>query len=51
MHLNKALQPGLHIPFGLRELFVCQKCRGKTSKSMFIFNKNPFMKMLIHAVS
>lgn len=51
MHLSKALQPSLHIPSGLRKLSVCLKCREKTSESMFIFNKNPFMKMLIHAVS
>ncbi len=44
MHLSKALQPGLHIPLGLRKLSVCLKCKGKTSKSMLILNKNPFMK-------
>lgn len=46
MHLSKALQPGLHIPLGLRKLFVCLQCKGKTSKSMSISNKNPFMKCL-----
>lgn len=51
MHLSKALQPGLHIPLGLRKLSVCLKCKGKTSKSILILNKNHFMKMLIHAVS
>lgn len=55
MHLSKALQPGLHIPFGLRKLFVCLKCKGKTSESLSISNENPVYekekKMLIHAVS
>lgn len=55
MHLSKALQPGLHIPLGLRKLFVCLKCKGKTSESLSISNDNPVYekekKMLIHAVS
>lgn len=51
MHLSKALQLGLRIPLGLRKLSVCLKCKGKTFKSMLILNKNPFMKMLMHAVS
>lgn len=41
MHLSKALQPGLHIPLGLRKLFVCLKCKGKTSESLSISNDNP----------
>lgn len=41
MHLSKALQPGLHIPLGLRKLSVCLKCKGKTSKTTLILNKNP----------
>lgn len=51
MHLSKALQPGLHIPLGLRKLSVCLKCKGKTSKSKLISKKDPFLKTLIHAVS
>lgn len=45
MHLSKALQPGLHIPLGLRKLFVCLKCKGKTSESLSISTTTiPFMK-------
>lgn len=51
MHFSKALQPGLHIPLGLKKLSVCLKCKGKTSKSMLILNKNPFMKKNAYSCS
>lgn len=52
MLLSKALQTWLAHSTRTEEVIsVYLKCKGKTSKSMLIWNKNPFMKMLIHAVS
>lgn len=48
MQLSKALQPGLHIP--LEEVTRLKCKRGKLLK-LISLRKNPFMKMLIHAVS
>jgi len=51
MHSSKALQPGLHIPLGSRESSISLECKRKTSTSRLISNKDPGLKMLIHAIS
>lgn len=40
MHFSKALQPGLHIPPGVEEVFHPSRVQRKTSESVSILNKN-----------